>query len=177
MRAVVVFSALVVLNVSPSYGDVYRWTDDKGVVNYTDDADRIPAKYRKKAQRTVSEPKAIPPAASPSISPPPAEEAQSQAAHRDREYGGHGEDWWRGRFRDIRDELKGIEEGGAAKRERLLQIERMRTIYQRSRDRVAYYDLKSEIERDEKRTADLKKALQDLDQQASTAGVPFDWRK
>ncbi|MHB8058012.1 MAG: DUF4124 domain-containing protein [Desulfuromonadaceae bacterium] len=33
----------------------YNWTDDQGVVNFTDNPDRIPAKYRSKALKNVKD--------------------------------------------------------------------------------------------------------------------------
>jgi hypothetical protein len=176
MKSIVAAFVLVFIAVSSACGDVYRWTDDKGVVNFTDDADRIPAKYRKKARRMVTEPVTTIPAESPAPSSTPAVDAPPSSAGQEL-YGGYGEEWWRGRFRAAREQLQALQNGMVDKRQKLQQISRQRTIYQRSRDRVAYYDLKTEIEQDEKREVELQNKLQDLDQQASTAGVPFDWRK
>lgn len=46
------FAALVLVLVvsGVASGQLYEWTDDRGVVSYSDDPDRIPAKYRNRAK-------------------------------------------------------------------------------------------------------------------------------
>ena len=177
MKLGIVICALMVLTVTSAFGDVYQWTDEKGVISFTDDADRIPAKYRKKARKVVSDPVSSAPATVPSPTPASPESAQPSISRESHLYGGHGEDWWRGRFRESREKLQAIQDALPAKRTQLEQVARQRTIYTRTRDRLAYNTLKTEIEQDETTIVSLQKQLEDLEQQASTAGVPFDWRK
>jgi len=53
--------AMVLCSVSSVNADTYRWTDNKGVVNFTDDPGGIPDRYRIKAQKgediTIRNPK------------------------------------------------------------------------------------------------------------------------
>ncbi len=59
-RIIPLFSLFVFLFAPFSYGDMYRWVDDKGTVHFTDDLSTIPEKYRedvetrKPAQETSS---------------------------------------------------------------------------------------------------------------------------
>ena len=47
---------LLILSFSlPASAEIYKWVDDKGVINFTDNRDAIPAKYRKKAVQVSSE--------------------------------------------------------------------------------------------------------------------------
>ena len=52
---------IVVCSVMHVNADTYSWTDDKGVVNFTDDSTQIPPKYRGKAKKaediTIRNPK------------------------------------------------------------------------------------------------------------------------
>ena len=51
----------IMCNVMYANADTYTWTDDAGVVNFTDDSTRIPPKYRSKATKgediTIRNPK------------------------------------------------------------------------------------------------------------------------
>jgi hypothetical protein len=155
--------------------DVYEWVDGQGVVHFTDNPDKIPGKYRAKAKnkgpaRTGEE--AVPPAQekSPAIAlPPPGKKVEP--------YGGHDEKWWRAGFREVRAELKNLQDQLPAKNDALAELRRKRAIYQKARDRVAYYDLADEIAKDEEKIKALQERLATLDADATRAGVPFEWRK
>lgn len=158
----------------------YEWIDEKGVVNFTDNPDNIPPKYKDKAKKRFSvEPdsaKGAPVQPQKPDQPPRAAEPSPQA-EAPVLYGGHDEAWWRSSFNGIRNEIKGIEAALPAKKEDLAVARRKLTIYQYTQYRVAYHDLLVEIEKDEARIQELTKQLQALDVSASRAGVPFDWRQ
>ncbi len=157
---------------------VYEWKDDKGVINFTDNPSNIPAKYRKKAKKrpsiNVEEQQVAPPQGT-EESPQavePAPKGESQVL-----YGGHNQDWWRSRFNSLRDELKKIQDGLPAKNDELQAARRKMTIYTYPRNRTAYYDLLADIEKDNARIKELNTELESLDNEASRAGVPSDWRQ
>ncbi|OGP55387.1 MAG: hypothetical protein A2162_11755, partial [Deltaproteobacteria bacterium RBG_13_52_11b] len=50
MRTAILFFILLVLSVMPSYGEMYKWVDEKGTVHFTDDPSSIPEKYRTDAE-------------------------------------------------------------------------------------------------------------------------------
>ena len=54
MRFVVPLIILLAVLVPSSYGDMYKWVDDKGVVHFTDDLSNIPEKYREDAETRKS---------------------------------------------------------------------------------------------------------------------------
>jgi endonuclease YncB( thermonuclease family) len=48
----ILFSLALALTLAlPAYGDVYKWIDKDGTVNFTDEIDRIPERYRKTAEK------------------------------------------------------------------------------------------------------------------------------
>ncbi len=159
---------------------VYEWKDDKGVVNFTDNPDKIPAKYKKRVKKRPSVDSDMSESSTaPARDMPQKKPAASESAAKDKEtlYGGHNEEWWRSAFGKIRDELKSVVDKLPEKKQNLEAARRKMAIYQYPRYRQAYYDLKSEIEKDEGRAEELNKQLESLDNQASRASVPFDWRK
>jgi hypothetical protein len=158
----------------------YKWVDDKGVVNFTDDPDKIPAKYLKRAKKLPS----ISAGESPNV---PAEKVQENPRavpsaepvlhNRENLFGGHDETWWRSSFSSLHNELKEVQGALSGKKDELVALRRKMTIYQAGRDRKAYYDKLADIEKDESRIKELNEQLNALDAEASKAGVPFEWRR
>jgi hypothetical protein len=92
-------------------------------------------------------------------------------------HGGHDEIWWRSSFQSLRNELKTIQENLPGKRDQLPGLLYQRKIYLKRGERIAHYDKLREIERDEARVTELQKQLADLDNEASKAAVPLEWRQ
>jgi hypothetical protein len=149
---------------------VYEWTDSQGGVHFTDNADKIPAKYRNKAREKEMQP-AI------EIKSEPAQAGTPTVQSTPSPYGGHDEAWWRASYSGLREEMKRIQTNLPDKRDKLTQLRRKREIYQKPSGRIAYYDMLKEIERDEARVTELQKELADLDEKAAKAGVPLAWRQ
>jgi clan AA aspartic protease (TIGR02281 family) len=49
---IIIFTIVIILAVlvSASYGEMYKWVDEKGTVHFTDDLSKIPEKYREDAE-------------------------------------------------------------------------------------------------------------------------------
>ncbi|MGO8989048.1 MAG: DUF4124 domain-containing protein [bacterium] len=83
-----------------SFGEVYKWVDEKGVVHFTDDMQQVPEKYRPKAEEigssgadkegTKGEGQ---------ITPKGKEEVRQDQL-------GRGEDYWKGRVGEWRSKLE-----------------------------------------------------------------------
>lgn len=159
---------LLGLMATPSLAAVYEWVDDKGVVNFTDSPDKIPARYKGVArEKDLSEEKNVTvirdegaPAAPEDQSP------QSQS------YGGRNADWWAGAIQAVKAEIRSIEEGLPAKRQELAQVQRRRTLYHKAADRVAINRLTKEIDDNEAKVKELQEKLNELQTKAEEAGVP-----
>ncbi|ABB32276.1 hypothetical protein GeomeDRAFT_2677 [Geobacter metallireducens RCH3] len=173
-----IFALAVVMGFSgAARADTYRWVDDKGVVNFTDNPDLIPSKYRKRVRKS---PSMTNPAPSPESEPESRPQRQSKPPVNKSDKkptDSLSEQEWRSRFATLRAELKALQDGLPKKREALNQLHRKRTIYQRPQDRAAYNEQMDKIERDEARIKELEAQLSALDNEASRAGVPFEWRK
>jgi hypothetical protein len=170
----IIFFMVLLISVSAHAAKyMYEWTDNEGVINFTDNPGNIPAKYLKRVKKR---PSIDVKTGETAIAPPqaPAEGARGETGVL---HGGHNEDWWRSEFGKPRDEKKLLEDALPAKRDALEQARRTLAIYPYPPNRQAYYDLLAEIQRDEARIEELNKQLQSLDNEASRAGVPFGWRK
>lgn len=167
---------LLQLTALPVYAAFYQWTDDQGVVHFTDDRDKIPKQYRNRAKEPRI-PKGTAPAPAPAPAPQPAPELSPQVLEQLARPGGHDESWWRGRFAALRRELKGLEDSLPLKQEKLVELRRERRIYFRTRDREAVNAMDAEITGVELRIAQLRRQLEELELDAAKAGVPAEWRR
>jgi chromosome segregation ATPase len=152
-------------------GEIFKWTDSKGGEHFTDNSDKIPAKYRNKAREMDVTP-VIQETEQPSKS-----ELKSNAPAAQNLIGGHDEKWWRSRYKALRDEMKGIQDNLPEKRDRLNELRRQLYTFSKPSGRIAYNDMYAEIGKDEARITDLQKKLQDLDTSAAKSGVPLEWRQ
>jgi hypothetical protein len=184
MRFTLLLVILVFSFSGLSNADTYQWTDNQGVVNFTDNPDNVPKKYRTKIKVTPSVDSAKDTQNSAntvtSVGPDKKSEVTSTtpaAPVGTKLYGGHDEVWWKSRYSSLRGEMKNIQDNLPAKRTDLEQLRRKLTLYTYSRNRVAYQEKLAEIQRDEARIKVLTDQLAGLDTEAATAGVPFDWRQ
>ncbi len=162
-----------------AYTAVYEWTDDKGVLNFTDNPDSIPPKYLikiKKRPSIIVEKAAEDPAEKLQEKQTAAPKADSEVQKTEKLVAGHDDSWWRSRFLAVRNELKAAQDGLAAKKDQLLVLRHQMTPQHISRSRKAMYDKRTEIEKDEARVKELSEKLNALDAEAAKEGVPGEWR-
>lgn len=100
-RKILIFLILLVFTLSAHAHTFYKWVDEKGTVNYTDDYNSIPPSYRGQVEiEWVHEESSAPPMQK--ITP-----QQREGARRD--IYGQGEAYWRGRVRPWKEFLKTAE--------------------------------------------------------------------
>jgi hypothetical protein len=155
----------------------YEWTDDAGVVHFTDDQGNIPAKFLKKVKELNTgsdEDVKTPPVPAPQSTPP---EASSPSNRKVMLYGGYGERHWRLRFATLRGEIKSLEESLPAMKNDLDKLRHKRVVYGRASDRVAVEKAAQAIAQNEERLNQLQEQLKTLDNEASQVDVPSEWRQ
>ena len=59
MKVILLFILILVVFISPSFGQVYKWVDEKGTIHFADDLSNIPENYRTEVE-THKTPKEIP---------------------------------------------------------------------------------------------------------------------
>jgi predicted nucleic acid-binding Zn-ribbon protein len=170
MRRFILLIGILVM-ASAAHAATYEWTDSQGGLHFTDNLDKVPAKYLNKVRKVDVQP-VIQEKEQPSQT-----EQKSIAPAAQNLFGGHDEMWWRSSFRALRDEMKNLQDGLPGKRDKLNELRRKLYIFSKPSARIAYNDMDAEIGRDETRITDLQKQLSDLDDAAAKAGVPMEWRK
>jgi clan AA aspartic protease (TIGR02281 family) len=95
MRFIILTFILLAVMVPSSYGEMYKWVDEKGTVHFTDDLSKIPEKYRSDAETRKSTIEILTPEAKDkSISlPPPKTEKTSEPAGAEVDLLRRGEVW------------------------------------------------------------------------------------
>ena len=98
MRRIPYLLIFLVIISSVYAGPIYKWTDEKGVVNYSDDYNKIPPAYRNRSEVEKWEDVQKPEAPSPAPLQKN-EEAKTDTYSREESY-------WRGRMRPWKEQLK-----------------------------------------------------------------------
>jgi hypothetical protein len=180
MKLAVLLSMLFIGFSVIASADIYQWVDNNGVVNFTDNIDSIPKKYQNKVKVQSSD--------NPSQGATVSESAQSTVQGDNKQqpegsspqlktFGGHNEMWWRSQYGSLRGELAQLQANLPSKQSEAEQLRRKLIIFTYARNRAAYQEKLAEVQSDEKRIAALTEQLSALDTRASSAGVPFEWRK
>jgi hypothetical protein len=102
MRRILYFLIFLVLISPVSAQTIYKWTDEKGVVNYTDEYSKVPPAYR--GQVDVEKWKDTQKPGSPSLAPPQAPPQETGEVTTD--IYGRDEAWWRDKVLPWKEKLK-----------------------------------------------------------------------
>jgi hypothetical protein len=154
--------------------EIFEWIDDQGVVHFTDDLDKVPAKFRKKMQIKTPAAGGSGDAAVEKLQPPVI--VVSPPKIKELLYGGHNEQWWRSRITAAQEEIKKSQDLLEVKKQSLDELHRKRVIFQKPSDRVAYFALADEVSGDEEKIKTLQAQFAVLLAEADTVGVPQEWR-
>lgn len=101
MKKIFIFLIFLMLASSVNAHTFYKWVDEKGIVNYTDDYNSIPPAYRNRVEiEWVHEEAPLPPVQK--MPPQKMEETKTDIY-------GQGEDYWRGKIRPWKEFLKTAE--------------------------------------------------------------------
>jgi ribosomal protein S20 len=93
MKKCILIVFLAIFLALPVNGEVFKWTDSRGTVHFTDDLSLIPEQYRPKASKTQAPPEGE--ASKGSEQPPP-----QKAPEASKDNLGRGEEYWKARVRE-----------------------------------------------------------------------------
>ena len=173
----VMFLALAVA----AHADIYKWVDQSGTVNYTEDISKVPQKYRKKVT-VISEGGAPAAEVTETVVEQGRKAKKPEAGEKDAEnapatkqekkkavFGGKDEDAWKNEFKVLRNGIKANEAELAARRSRIANPGAM--------SRGEYLAIQREVKRLEETLTGLNGKLSALEESAQRAGVPMELRK
>ena len=112
MKKCILIVFLATFLTLPVNGEVFKWTDSRGTVHFTDDPSLIPEQYRPKASKTDTAPKHE---ASQENEQPPIQKAPETS----KDNLGRGEEYWKARVREYQQRQAKAQE----------QLEGLRTQY------------------------------------------------
>lgn len=166
-----VFALLLLLIAPSAYADIYRWVDERGTVNFTEDPGKVPPKHRKK-MTVITEPGQSAPEVTEDVGKEKksAEQREVEKAPAPKQekkkavYGGKDEDAWKAEFAKARGEITAYEGEIAERKARLAKPEKM--------GRAEYLSIQTEVKRLEEKLASLREKLVGLTESARRAGVP-----
>ncbi len=122
MKSFILLIGMLVM-CAVAHATTYEWTDNQGGLHFTDNLDKVPARYLNKVRKVDVQP-VIQEREQPSQ---PAQQSIAPAAQNI--FGGHDEMWWRSSFKALRDEMKSIQDGLPGKKEKLAELRRKFSIF------------------------------------------------
>ena len=186
MSVLLISVTLLVLPVMAFGQEFYRWVDEKGTINFTDDPTLIPEKYRSQAQ-PKKPPQQSP--ASPAIpaserSNPVGPQEQADSAPKKTDMLGRGEEWWRAKVKEWNDKLaetqRSYEAAQAAMRGKAKELEDSKfkpDSFQRKL-KAEKNSLEEKVKQWEKQVEDVKNMLEKtLPKEAQDYGADPAWLK
>lgn len=157
----------------PSSAEIYKWTDDEGVIHVTDDPTKIPDKYWIERKVRKEEVKPTPPEIQPAKPTPAPEEKKIEL------YGDYPLDWWIYKFKGVRKDIEDNEKKLEERTNFVTTFEGGRRYGQIfTKDQVSLYErYKADIPVIEEKLRKLKEELEELQRKATTYGVPREIRE
>jgi len=177
MRIVTGWTVLLLLVAAvPASAVVYRWINDKGVVNYAEDYGKVPEKYRTRVKIVGEEEEQPASAREPAgekgvgtpVSPVKAKDAPAPAAKKKKIFGGRDEETWREDFARAKGDLKSVRDQLDGINSRMTNTDQM--------SRTEYKSLESTRKLFQEREATALKRLESLTTEANRASVPQELR-
>lgn len=175
MRQMIILLILL-LFVSPAYAHTfYKWVDEKGTVNITDDYDNIPSKYRERVEIEWFQEESAAPSIQ-KITPDKEEEAKVDSY-------GMGEAYWRDRIRPWKEFLKTAEANYEKAHKRFIEkatdFSEMRFgSWSRTQYKMHIIELdklKGERDKYADQVAEAKEGMEKISKEAKEARADPDW--
>jgi hypothetical protein len=173
-------SLFLFLSLPSVYGvTIYKWMDKNGVVNFTDDPEKVPPEYRDQVEREVGEETSI-------AKPPTSAQSPSQSSEEVREtrkdIDGLGETWWREKARPWNQQLKDATANLEAVNNKIIEgtqniIGKYSSPTQQNMYTAELERLKGERAKYQAQVDEAKEMLKKLAKEAQDAKADPDWLK
>jgi hypothetical protein len=166
---------ILLVFISPAYATTaYKWVDDKGVVNLTDDFSIVPPEYRDGVSTEVmEETPSVKVPTSPQATPQKIEEAKTDIY-------GIGETWWRGKAHPWKEQFEEATANYEATNQKIIErAEALSRKYwsptQYKMNMVDLEKLKEERLKYQAQIAEAKEMLEKISKEAKEAKADPDW--
>ncbi|MDQ7838314.1 MAG: DUF4124 domain-containing protein [Thermodesulfobacteriota bacterium] len=193
-KLVIATVCVISASISFAQGTIYKWTDEKGVVHYTDNPENVPSKFKgcaeqKTIDRRLSPPPAPEKSAAPPVSPVLPQVSSEEKPDTRTDVRGRNKEWWLGQKKKWQDEVKRLTEQVKKNNEDIVTLRRGR-VRQGTRteegiilNQGPLIDDYRELKRLQEITPELEEKLQkakymleeDLIRDAYRASVPPEW--
>ncbi|MDI6789332.1 MAG: DUF4124 domain-containing protein [Thermodesulfobacteriota bacterium] len=109
-RLVIATVCVISVSVSFAQGTIYKWTDEKGVVHYTDNPENVPSKFKGRAEQKTIDRRLTPQPESeksvaPPVSPVPPSVSSEEKPADLTDVKGRNKEWWLGQKKKWQDEV------------------------------------------------------------------------
>jgi hypothetical protein len=165
---------LIVLYSSLAAGEIYRWTDERGSVHYTDDFTKIPDRYQSSIQKLEGVESGEPTKKESEVSSKPKEAPKDRL--------GRGEEYWKGRVNELKNKMKTLEERSESLRskhnELTIKYNDSKSSAERGILRTERGQIKSEIDQVKAEIEETRILLErKIPEEAETYNAKPDWIK
>ncbi|MCL2761369.1 MAG: DUF4124 domain-containing protein [Desulfuromonadales bacterium] len=153
-----------------AHADLYQWTDDSGVVNYTDNPSSIPAKYKKRVSKQADIDNSTDNSDATATNGAPDSSAQNQMPPKTQKktlYGGKEGTAWQVDFANAKAAVSSIEDEKSNLQERMTD---------KSISRIDYLLAQSSLKDANFRLSKAKDKLDALNTAADNANLPAEFR-
>lgn len=181
MRKLLILLILLVFAVPASGATIYKWVDDKGVVNFTDDYKNIPSSYRDRVEVRHYITEGVTPDRTEGLAPAYSDVSPQRRAEVKTDLYGRNETWWRNEIRPWEEQLKEatanyerFHEKFMEKAEELSE-RRFGSPTQYKMDIIQLDSLKEEMFKYRDQVAEAKKMLDKLWKEAEEAKADPSW--
>ena len=164
---------------SPAFGaTVYKWLDQRGIVNFTDDLNKVPSAYRSRVETEVAEETVIP---TPSAIPQAIALQKNEQVRTD--IYGRDETWWKDKVRPWREALKEAEANLEKVNQKFIEeAAALSQVRYGSRTQVKFRILQLDRTNDERmkyeeKISEANQMLTKLGKEAEESKANMDWLK
>jgi hypothetical protein len=176
MRGILVIIAVLIFASTGMAGEYFKWTDERGVVHFTDTEAKVPEKYKTDAERRVM----------PSEKETPSERSRESAVATEQPAGepkdrfGRGRDFWVNWTNEARNRLMRAQDDY---NRLLVEYKQAQADWDKAvstADRTGYRNKMESLKVDmERRREDIRRAREEVEikipQAAASAGAPLEW--
>jgi hypothetical protein len=167
----------------PAFAETYKWVDDKGTVNFTENLGSVPKKYRKNVKIIDGNEAAVPQVTDIDESSKGKAKAKADVNNETKDgdgatagkernkktvYAGKDETVWKAEFRKLNADIRASEEQLDEINARLSDPSKL--------SRSEFVSLQNTVKNIDYRLKELRKKLDTLDEAATKAGVPAELR-